>query len=671
MTPWRAVARWWRNARLWVKGALVLALPVVALLAMGTANLVVANELDHLSSSTSATTASIVGINHSLELALDAETGVRGYAATGNPAFLEPYDQALAALKPLRKAKTIDGLTPQETARLRTLGAKAVVILATVKDGVANGTLHGSALDTELLDGKHVEDEIRTTITAAQDRERQALAEQQSQVTNAQDAANIINIVGMIVGILAGLLAMVLLLRGIIRRVTSVNRNTERFLAGQPMDLYEPTKDEIGHLETVLLGAADLVTRRERELQAARDEAVAATRAKDTFLGRMSHELRTPLTAILGFGQLLQMEELSADDADSADHIVSAGEHLLALIEDLLDISRIETNHLSLSLEPILLGDVVDESVSLLRPQATARDVTVDVVGIGPGVVQADRQRLKQVVLNLVSNAIKYNRVGGTVSVAWRPGADADPTAMGTGTGTVELVVEDTGIGILAENVDRLFDPFDRLGAEATGVEGAGVGLSLSKALTEAMRGTIDASSERGRGSTFTVTLPAAELPVGELPPTPTPRPGSIDRPRGAVTSGPRPDDPAGRTTGADVVLYAEDNLASLGVIERVFARRPETLEVAIQGKMVLDLAKVVQPVLVVLDLHLPDLSGEDVLRELKSDPATAAIPVVILSAAATEGHQRRLLEGGALAYLTKPLNVPEFLALLDRVVDD
>ena len=664
MTPWRAVARWWRNSRLWVKGALVLALPVVALLAMGIANLVVANQLDHLSSSTSATTASIVGINHSLELALDAETGVRGYAATGNPVFLQPYNEALAALAPLRKAKTIDGLTPQETARLRTLGAKAVVILATVKNGVAAGTLHGSALDTELLDGKHIEDEIRTTITAAQDRERQALAEQQSQVDNAQDAANVINIVGMVVGILAGLLAMVLLLRGIIRRVTSVNRNTERFLAGQPMDLYEPTKDEIGHLETVLLGAADLVTRREQELQAARDEAVAATRAKDTFLGRMSHELRTPLTAILGFGQLLQMEDLGADDADSADHIVSAGEHLLALIEDLLDISRIETDHLSLSLEPILLGDVVDESVSLLRPQATARDVTVDVVGIGPGVVQADRQRLKQVVLNLVSNAIKYNRVGGTVAVAWRPGPGPGP---GPAT-TVELVVEDTGIGILAENVDRLFDPFDRLGAEATGVEGAGVGLSLSKALTEAMRGTIDASSERGRGSTFTVTLPAAELPIGELPLTP--RPGSIDRPRGVITSGPRPDDPAGRTTDvdADVVLYAEDNLASLGVIERVFARRPETLEVAIQGKMVLDLAKVVQPVLVVLDLHLPDLSGEDVLRELKADPVTAAIPVVILSASATEGHRRRLLDGGALAYLTKPLNVPDFLALLDRV---
>ena len=166
------------------------------------------------------------------------------------------------------------------------------------------------------------------------------------------------------------------------------------------------------------------------------------------------------------------------------------------------------------------------------------------------------------------------------------------------------------------------------------------------------MHGTIDASSERGQGSTFTVTLPAAELPTGG--PLPTPRPGSIDEP----------------DADTDVVLYAEDNLASLGVIERVFARRPETLEVAIQGKMVLDLAKVLKPVLVVLDLHLPDVSGEDVLRELKADPATAAIPVVILSAAATEGHRRRLLDGGALAYLTKPLNIAEFLALLDRVAD-
>ncbi len=150
--------------------------------------------------------------------------------------------------------------------------------------------------------------------------------------------------------------------------------------------------------------------------------------------------------------------------------------------------------------------------------------------------------------------------------------------------------------------------------------------------------------------------MPAAQLLAGRLPTASDP-------------SGPRPGDPADQAAaGGDVVLYAEDNLASLGVIERVFARRPETLEVAIQGKMVLDLAKVVRPVLIVLDLHLPDLSGEDVLRELKADAATAAIPVVILSASATEGHRRRLLDGGALAYLTKPLNVPDFLALLDRV---
>ena len=329
-------------------------------------------------------------------------------------------------MRPLRKAKTIDGLTPQETARLRTLGRQAIVVLATVKDGVADGTLHGTALETQLLDGKHIEDQLRTTITAAQDRERQALAEQQSQVTNAQDAANIINIVGMVVGILAGLLAMVLLLRGIIRRVTSVNRNTERFLAGQPMDLYEPTKDEIGHLETVLLGAADLVTRREQELQAARDEAVAATRAKDTFLGRMSHELRTPLTAILGFGQLLQMEDLAADDAGQRRPHRLGRRASARASSRTCSTSRASRPTISRSRSSrSCSADVVDESVSLLRPQATARDVTVDVVGVGPGVVQADRQRLKQVVLNLVSNAIKYNRVGGTVDVSWRPGSSS------------------------------------------------------------------------------------------------------------------------------------------------------------------------------------------------------------------------------------------------------
>jgi len=637
------MVRWWRDARLWVKGLLVLALPVAALLAMGIANLVVSADLADLSRTTTSTSTTIATLDRALELTLDAETGVRGYAATGNVAFLAPYNRAIEELSPLQRGATIDGLDRAQTVKLRQLGTQVFTVLTDVRDGVSAGTLHGAALDRELLAGKRAEDGIRTVIRNAEAAQREELADQQARVDDAQDAARIVNIVGMVVGILAGLLAMLVLLRGMLWRLNRVNRNVENFVAGRPITFRDgdrSDKDEIGHLEVVLLGAADLLAERERELQAARDEAVAATEAKDQFLGRMSHELRTPLTAILGFGQLLQLEELDSEDADSVDHIVSAGEHLLGLIEDLLDISRIETNHLSLSLEPIDLDEVVEESVALMGPQAADREVTVEVHGVGPGVVRADRQRLKQVLLNLLSNAIKYNRVGGKVSVTWKPEPEVE---------TVAVTVEDTGIGIRAENVGRLFQPFDRLGAEASGVEGTGVGLSLSKALTEAMAGTIAVDSDPGVGSSFTVTLPAAELEAAD------------DVELAVVWDG--------RAGRGGTVLYAEDNLATLRVVERLMGRRPEHLEVAIQGNLVLDLAKSVKPTLVLLDLHLPDMSGEDVLRELKADPATADIPVAILSADASEGQRRRLLGQGAVAYLTKPLQVVELLTLLDRTV--
>ncbi|HEX3947379.1 MAG TPA: ATP-binding protein, partial [Acidimicrobiales bacterium] len=578
------MARRWGDTRLWVKGLLVLALPVLCLLAMGIANLIVGHKLDDLSRTTTATTTSVADVDRALQLVLDAETGVRGYAATGNPVFLQPYDRAVRELAYLdAPGHTIDGLDPAESDELRQLGTEDFVALGRIKAGIADGSLQGAALEAELLKGNAYSDRIRAVVGEAQTTQREELADQQQQVDAAQDAARIINVVGLVVGILAGLLAMLILLRGVLWRVARVGRNVDHFLAGTPMELGDgPTRDEIGHLEVVLLGAAELLAQRERDLQAARDEAVTATRAKDHFLGRMSHELRTPLTAILGFGQLLQMEDLGDEDADCVDHIVSAGQHLLALIQDLLDISRIETDHLSLSLEPILLDELVADSVALLGPQAAEHQVTVEHGGLGPGVVQADRQRLKQILLNLLSNAIKYNRPGGSVVVAWEPGP-------GT---TVALTVRDTGMGILAENVSRLFQPFDRLGAESSEVEGTGVGLSLSRALAEAMGGTITAESEQGVGSAFTVTLPSAELDEGAAPAS-TRRPPLGQLPLGQPAAG-RP-----------MVLYAEDNLASLGVIDRLLRRRGVTLQVAMQGKLVLELARSQPPMLILLDLHL------------------------------------------------------------------
>jgi CheY-like chemotaxis protein len=254
----------------------------------------------------------------------------------------------------------------------------------------------------------------------------------------------------------------------------------------------------------------------------------------------------------------------------------------------------------------------------------------------------ADRQRLKQILLNLIVNAIKYNRIGGTVVVSYRK----------LGQASVCIDVADTGPGIQPDHLDRLFTPFDRLGAERTDVEGTGVGLALSRRLAEAMGGTIEVSSVAGEGSHFWVTLPAAEDPVAgyeRLCPDPAPD-GNL-----SIASEQR-------------LLYIEDNLSNLRLVERVLARHPGIKVVpAIQGRVGLELALETSPAVILLDLHLPDMDGEEVLRRLRSEPRTATTPVIILSADATPGQVERLLAGGADMYLTKPLDVSLLSELLGR----
>jgi signal transduction histidine kinase len=383
------------------------------------------------------------------------------------------------------------------------------------------------------------------------------------------------------------------------------------------------------------------------ELAGVRREAERASHAKTEFLSRMSHELRTPLNAILGFAQLLELDQLEPEQNENVSHILRAGRHLLTLINEVLDISRIEAGGLKLSLEPVPVAELILESVELMRPIASERDVTlhIDAGASSHAHVMADRQRLKQVILNLLSNALKYNRAGGQVTVSWR-GRDQQ----------IRLEVHDTGIGIAAELMARLFQPFERLGA-STEIEGTGLGLALSQRLVGAMGGSLAADSRVGEGSTFWLELPQASPSdhaddESASPEAPPPTPVVIEH----------------RTK----VLYVEDNLSNLRLVERILARRREAeLLVAIQGSLALELAAQHQPDLVLLDLHLPDMPGEEVLQRLRADPSTKNIPVVIVSADATPGQIERLLAAGATDYLTKPLDVVAFLTIVDKVLAD
>jgi signal transduction histidine kinase/ActR/RegA family two-component response regulator len=407
-----------------------------------------------------------------------------------------------------------------------------------------------------------------------------------------------------------------------------------------------PVLDHRGELRFIINRVED-VTELVRLQERGRDTSPAAASqqasgAKNEFLSRMSHELRTPLNAVLGFAQLLQMDELDTAQAESVHEILKAGRLLLALIDEVLDISRIEAGTLTISLEPVDVSTAVEEAASLIRPLAADRSVTVDVVSelSGAAFARADRQRIKQVALNLLSNAVKYNREGGLVRVTITGAEDR-----------VQIVVQDSGGGIAADKLDRLFEPFERLGAEHSDVEGTGLGLALAKRLTEAMGGSISVDSRPGEGTNFVIELVAAEAPDG----------GRLT----AVDALVAPDIGGGPSGQQCRILYIEDNLSNLTLVERILGQQAAELIPAMQGRLGLELARQHNPDLIVLDLHLPDMNGEEVLRRLKADPATREVPVVVLSAEASKKHVARLLRLGSSDYLTKPLDVPRFLEVI------
>jgi signal transduction histidine kinase len=383
------------------------------------------------------------------------------------------------------------------------------------------------------------------------------------------------------------------------------------------------------------------------QVRLANRELTAATHAKSEFLSRMSHELRTPLNAILGFGQLLQMSASDPDEQESVHHILKAGGHLLALINEVLDISAVESGRMKLSLEPVLLSEVLHDTIEMIRPLADASFVSVParLPDGSNAYVLADRQRLKQVLLNLLANAVKYNVRSGSVSVR----------CVAAGEDRIRIVILDSGLGIAEHDLDRLFVPFERLGADSTRVEGTGLGLVLTKHLVEVMGGEITATSAVGKGSAFSVELAAVPAPPEALP--------SVSAEWAAQPHGERP---------ARTILYVEDNPSNVQLVSRILALRPEiTLVVAMQGSLGIDLAREHDPILILLDLNLPDLSGEEVLRRLKRDPRTTDTPVVVISAAASPGQRERLRARGAADYLSKPFDVKALLALVDESATD
>ena len=385
--------------------------------------------------------------------------------------------------------------------------------------------------------------------------------------------------------------------------------------------------------------------RQEREL------ALRESAAKSQFMARMSHELRTPLNAVLGFTQLLLADEDGTDSAAASrrrrlDHIRAAGRHLLTLINDVLDLASLESGELRIALQPVMLEAVLQSTLPMLAPLLEGgRRVQIHADGL-PGCVMADATRLRQVLLNLLSNAVKYNRDGGSVTVQAQQEAQQ-----------LVISVADTGIGMDEAQLRQLFEPFNRLGMAAAAIEGSGIGLTIAKSLAERMGGSLLARSTPGEGSVFELrlNLPQAHTPNAE--------------PEAAALQDLVPPVASSHDRVRRHVLYIEDNPVNAMIIGELLARRNDLeLSVAVDGTRGVELAQSLLPQLILLDMHLPDIDGLEVMRRLQADVRTAHIPCIALSANAMPEDIERTLQAGAADYWTKPLDFRAFMASLDTL---
>ena len=385
------------------------------------------------------------------------------------------------------------------------------------------------------------------------------------------------------------------------------------------------------------------------ELESAKSAAEKANLAKSDFLSSMSHELRSPLNAILGFAQLMESESPAPTESqkESIALILQAGWHLLKLINEILDLAVIESGKVSLSPESVSLDDVMYECQSMMEPLAQQRGITLTFPRFDhPLFVIADRTRLKQIVINLLSNAIKYNKVNGTVVVEC---ATSTP-------GRTRISVRDTGVGLSPEKLAQLFQPFNRLGQEVGGVAGTGIGLVVTKRLTELMEGVLGVESSPGAGSVFWCELTSTVAPT-------------LDADSDDVAIAERPRVPAGAQQA--ILLYVEDNEANMKLVEQLIARRPDVrLLTAVNGTIGVETARLNQPTVILMDINLPGMSGVEALKVLREDPATAHIPVIALSANAMPRDIEMGLNAGFFRYLTKPIKVNEFTDTLNAALE-
>lgn len=639
----------WQDLSLTTKGIVLNALPLTVLLA----SLALIFESEQQAALLERRVQNALQIQQDIQtlqtLLLEASTGVRDFLLTGNRQFLAGYESAKQSMPQLLRSleHNLDDHSQQHLLQvihpLVNKNLDDLAILASHSEDEADEALIGKfSSQGDALN------RLRAHLNQMSQRESAIVDQDKKEVIYERKRNLRITLMAVIAGVVGSLIGVWLFTQTIVARVKTIRDSAIHLVKGEPLALPSISRDELGELTSELEHASQLLTQSAQEAHLARVDAEEASAAKSNFLSRTSHELRTPLNAILGFAQILENDLPEGRQKDSATLIHNAGQHLLKLINEVLDISRIESGDISMSMEVIALNHLLEEAYHYLKPLEKVRDISIETHFEPDLKVRADRQRLLQVILNLLANALKYGPENTTVTVsAYRQH------------GQIRVDVRDQGQGIPAALRSRLFTPFDRLGAERTVTEGTGLGLVLSKQLMDAMGGQIGVAEDQ---SLFWISLPETEQPTQQVPPPVDTHPAPNALP--AATA---------HRSAKRHILYVEDNHSNQALIEAIMSKHRHLklhLAASLQESMVW--LRDMQPDLLLLDLNLPDGSGESLIQHiLSSRQDLQAIPIVILSADALPDTMQRLNALGITHYFTKPLNVAAFNQLLLKLLPE
>lgn len=630
--PLRWLEQAWQDLPLGFKGVFVIALPLAVLLASLASLYIRELESTQLENQLKHALQNQRDIQTVHSQLLEASTGVRDYLLTGDKHFLNIFYQAEQVLPDIIATLEDRLESSQQKQRLSVIAPLVDKNLADLKALSSHETAIASDdLIAQFKSQVATLDRLRKEIEALNAEEALLVEKDQRKIFLQRQQNITVTLIATIAGIIGSLMAVWIFSRTIVKRVRLLRDSAGHLARAEALDLPSSSRDELGQLSDELDHASQLLAKNISDAIQARQEAEEASASKSMFLSRTSHELRTPLNAILGFAQLLEQDLPPGKQRDSVSLINGAGQHLLKLINEVLEIARIESGEISLELSPTPINALLEEATHYIAPIGKIRDIEIE-SHIAPDLwAMANRQKLLQVILNLLSNAFKYGPVNASVTLR----AHLDQ-------GQVVIEVQDEGPGIPHVSKERLFTPFDRLGAENTKIEGTGLGLALSRQIMLAMHGNIGVAENK---SLFWVKIPACE--ASNLSHTSN---NGINQTQSVKLSNKRS------------ILYVEDNMSNRALVEAIVQRQRDLrIHCVATIRDAKQYLTEVKPALLLIDLNLPDGSGEELVRYVQSETKLKHIPMMILSADALPETIARLNDAGVAHYMTKPLDVVVF----------